>query len=347
MRNLRGVVCTAFLLGGCWYADLAEKLGDTICAAASFGLVSDCDSVPDAAIYPAVPTGGFAESEVVAFLLPTSRTETLSDSSRGDGPDFEWAYGIVVDASNGRALVADRDTTWLFAVDLATGDRTLLSGHVHGSGTRLIQPGPIDLDPARNRVYVSDFGQAVVAIDLASGDRATVTGAGVGSGPAIKPNWIVFDPAADRLLVTDFETAALFAIDPVTGARALVSGPSRGNGPIFTGPRQIALDPLTGVLYLVDSLEKALFAIDLSTGDRSIVSGGAAGAGVPFENPRLLIHDAGGARVLVMDSEYDDLIAVDLGTGARTILAGDGPATEDTWGMALDAGRNRILLTRK
>jgi len=341
------VACAAVLLGGCWYADLADQLADTLCAAAAFGLVSDCDSLPDGAIYPVVPTTGGGESEVVAFLLPTSLTETLSASTRGNGPEFEWAYGIVVDAPNDRALVVDRDSTALFAVDLDTGDRTVLSGLGRGSGVGLVGPGPLELDTARNRVYVSDFGRAIVAIDLATGARTTVTGAGVGSGPAIEPNWIAFDPVADRILVTDFETRTLFAVEPVTGARSLVSGAARGSGPIFPAPRQMAIDPASGFLYLVDSLEKAIFAIDLETGDRSIVSGGSTGAGVSFVNPRLVVHDAPLARVLVMDAGFDDLIAVDLGTGARSILAGDGPAAKDTWGMALGAGRDRVLLTRQ
>ncbi len=347
MRKLRGFVCTVILLGGCLFDDLADSLGDTICTAFTFGLVSDCDSLPDTSIYPAVPPGGVAESEVVAFLLGVSLTEPVSDADRGDGTDFEWAYGIVVDGANGRALVTDRDRASLFAVDLVTGNRTVVSGPGHGSGTTLIGPGPLDLDAARNRVYVSDFGRAVVAIDLASGGRTTVAGPGVGSGPVVEPNWLAFDPVADRILVTDFDTKALFAINPVTGARSLVSGATRGGGPIFPAPRQIALDPATGVLYLVDSAEKALFAIDLATGDRSIVSGGAAGAGAPFENPRLVVHDTALMRVLVMDAGFDDLIAVDLATGARTVLGGDGPATTDTWGMALDASRDRVLLARK
>lgn len=49
----------------------------------------------------------------------------------------------------------------------------------------------------------------------------------------------------------------------------------------------------------------------------------------------------------MMDAGHDDLIAVDLPTGVRTLLPGDGPAAKDAWGMALDAARDRVLLTRK
>jgi DNA-binding beta-propeller fold protein YncE len=327
----------AVLFCGCGVGDRIE---DAICTTFTLG-TSNCGSVPDIPDFQ--PNPAFL-SDVAAFELPTATTDVLSDAALGTGRQLEWAYGIVVDPSEDRALVVDRYARVLLEVDLVAGDRGLISGPGRGTGRDFTGPGPLDLDATRHRAYVVDFGAAVVAVDLATGNRTTLTGAGAGSGPAVQPGWIAFDPVSDRILITDYKAQAVFAVDPGTGERSLVSGAARGSGPVLSQPGQIAMNPAAGVLYLVDSGEKALFEIDLATGDRSIVS--PAAEALPLDEPLALVHDAVGLRVLVADKGYEQLVSIDLATGDRTLLDG-APASKDVWGMAIDEARNRVLLARK
>jgi DNA-binding beta-propeller fold protein YncE len=333
------LIFAAVLGAGC---GLGDAFGDLVCTSFTLG-TSDCESVPDGSIYP---TGSVTYGEVAAFDLPTGNTDVLAARGHGTGEWFSWAYGIVVDVPNDRALVVDRATRAILPVDLVTGNRGgSISGSSRGAGTAFTGPGPLDLDATRNRAYVVDFGVSVVAVDLATGNRTTLAGPTAGSGPAVEPGWIAFDPVSDRVLVTDFDAQAVFAVDPETGERSLVSGATRGIGPVFQEPRQIALNPSDGVLYLIDSGEKALFEIDLATGDRSIVS--PAGGSLPLDQPRLIVYDEAGARVLAADMGYDSLVSIDLATGNRTFLPGAPAVMTDIWGMALDKARSRLLLTRK
>ena len=64
----------------------------------------------------------------------------------------------------------------LMAVDLTTGDRTIVSGAGVGSGQAFGSNERLDVELQNNVAYVYDLAVGgVIIIDLATGDRAVVT----------------------------------------------------------------------------------------------------------------------------------------------------------------------------
>jgi hypothetical protein len=68
----------------------------------------------------------------------------------------------------------------LFAVDLATGSRTVISGHDIGEGPKGTGPlignaQGLDVDTSSGIAFMSDFASgAVLAVDLLTGQRVIV-----------------------------------------------------------------------------------------------------------------------------------------------------------------------------
>lgn len=80
---------------------------------------------------------------------------------------------VALDTTNNRALVVDSTIDALVAIDLDTGERTVISGAGIGSGTEFTLPKDIALDLDNNRVLLIDSGLDVLfSIDLDTGERS-------------------------------------------------------------------------------------------------------------------------------------------------------------------------------
>ncbi len=80
--------------------------------------------------------------------------------------------------SGDRALVLDRPnifTETIVAIDLATGDRTLLSGDGTGAGPCLCRPRGLAIAGARALVFDTSFEKRGLAIDLSTGKKIELT----------------------------------------------------------------------------------------------------------------------------------------------------------------------------
>jgi DNA-binding beta-propeller fold protein YncE len=287
---------------------------------AAAGRVLVADTVRDAALAVDAATGAVAalwESSFGAGAPLASPRDVALDGDRalvadfarglvavatdraaldGGGPDFQVPLGVAVDAVGGRALVADSAAAALFAVDLATGARTIVADGFAG-------PIGVAHDAARDMAYVLD-GAVFLDVDLATGDRAPLP---AGSGPVlVVPRGFALDAAHGRLLVVDDGLDALLAVDLATGARSEIVGG-------FAVPADVALDA-AGRAFVVDTDVDGIVVVDLATGVRTEV----AGAGPPLLSPVAVAYDG---RLLVLDAALSALLAVDPETGERVVLS--------------------------
>lgn len=94
-----------------------------------------------------------------------------------------------------RVLISDLDLDAVVSVDLATGDRSIVSDASNGSGPNLDSPYDLALDSGNNRILLTDIDlNAVVSVDLATGDRSIVSDDMVGSGPNLSfPRGLALD----------------------------------------------------------------------------------------------------------------------------------------------------------
>ena len=299
----------------------------------------------DAANNRALVTDG---TSLIAVDLDNGDRTPVSDGTTGSGTSFLNPQALTLDAANNRALVVDRSRLALFAVDLANGDRTLISG----TGPTFTSPVDVGFDGANNRALVLSGG--LIAVDLTSGDRSIVSNNSTDMGFGFSfPIDVDFDAANNRALVLDRNQRALIAVDLTSGDQTIISQNfSAGTGLNFSSPQGLALDAANNRALVTDSVSgAALVAVDLTNGNRTLFSNSPAngtGAGLVFARPTNLVLDAANNRALVIDATLSALIAVDLTSGDRTLISnsttGSGPDFFAPQGLAFDGANNRALV---
>jgi hypothetical protein len=239
-------------------------------------------------------------------------------------------------------------TAWeLMRIDGLSGDRSILSSSLRGSGPALAAPEGVSTGPGGKIVLANLLDRSVLEIDPTTGDRSVVSGcvdaacsSEVGSGPTfLGPRFVAFG-VAGAMLVGDRASDSVNAVvevDPATGDRSIVSGcedPTcatvRGSGPTLSTVFGIAVEA-SGDVVVANSY--ALIRIDPTTGNRTVLSGctdasctAQIGSGPAFGRPEELMRDGLGG-FLVADGNRDvspfrAIFHVDGATGQRTVVSG-------------------------
>lgn len=118
-----------------------------------------------------------ATRTLIEIDLLTGQRTILADEDHGAGPwitALPWQLVLEGD----RILISTGDlggfgTGSVIAVDRATGDRTIVSDPVTGTGPALEIPSDMTVDGSR--VLVSDLAQAIIAVDLVTGGRTVMS----------------------------------------------------------------------------------------------------------------------------------------------------------------------------
>lgn len=189
-------------------------------------------------LYMSARVDQFYNWGIVKMDLETGERTMVSSSGynveRGAGIDLDYPRGVVIDAANNRLLVADASLRALFAVDLETGDRTVISASslpddnlAVGTGEQMVNPEWLALDADNNRVLLtrSNPTDVVLAVDLNTGSRTVLSGqsdltqitSGAGS-PLYSPSSIVLDKESNRALV--MVSKGVIAVDLQSGDRS-------------------------------------------------------------------------------------------------------------------------------
>ena len=249
----------------------------------------------------------------------------VSDRRRGSGPSLKDCQGIAIDGN--RALLvstlnyAGTLITSVIAVDLVSGDRTILSDDSHGIGPSFdyLQAITVDGDRALVTSYVPNATGAVVAVDLVSGDRTVLSDPTLGSGPALRtPGGIVVD--GSRALVLDSTLDAVVAVDLASGDRTIVSDASTGTGPLWSSYYRQGITLDGGRVLIVDTGQEAVLAVDLLSGDRTFLvhpPGGELNS-YPLS---IALDVTAGTRALVAHARQRAVVGVDLSSGERTFVS--------------------------
>jgi DNA-binding beta-propeller fold protein YncE len=177
------------------------------------------------------------------------RLAPVSDADHGTGPLLStYSQREAYDLARDRLLVTDAATpVKLFAVDVATGNRSILSGDSFGSGPDFVAPLGVAVDSVNDRVLVLDGGTlAMIAVDPVTGDRSYVTLGGA-------------DPDLFR------------ANHQAAGKGG--SPPPVGTGPLFQAPRDLVIDSTRNIAFTSNErLMNGILIVDLVSGDRLLLS---------------------------------------------------------------------------
>jgi DNA-binding beta-propeller fold protein YncE len=293
-----------------------------------------------------------AAGALMAVDLATGSRAVISDDTTGSGPSLGQASALALDEAGTRAFVLGGagETAALVAVDLGTGDRTLIASAERGSGPDLGNPNDVALDAAGNRALVTDWLLAgLVAVDLDTGDRTLVSAAETASGPGLEqPSGVTMDAPQGRALLVDPARGTLLAVDLATGARTLLAGDAMGSGHELRTPHALAMDEDARRVLVGDLAGAAIVAVDLATGARAVLASDTVGQGPSLGTIVAVAVDRRNGRIVVANAYDDLLMAVDPATGARTVLSGGGvgagPELTAPQHMVLDPARDRAFV---
>lgn len=154
--------------------------------------------------------------------LATRERSLFSGSQAGVGVSFKQPGSVIIDEARNRALLVDSARKALLAVDLNTGNRSVLSDAFNGEGTPLLEP--YDLAMYDNSIIVLDKGQqALIRVDLSTGDRTILSNDRVGNGTKFGPEMQSLKVIQDHAFVLDSAFEAVFQVDLRTGDRVIIS----------------------------------------------------------------------------------------------------------------------------
>jgi len=253
------------------------------------------------------------------------------------------APGVASAQEATSALVVDGDQHMLFRVDLATGDREIVSANDGpGSGPPLVRPTDVAVEADGSILVTNLRDGAILRIDPSSGDRELVSSnASPPGGPAFADLRGIALEANGSIIVSsgpDWRQGSILRVNPATGVRQLVSATGNpAGGPDLTNPRDVEIAP-DGTIIYVSPLDESredgtVVAVDPVTGARTVISSSLDLEDPDFGDPTGLALESNGV-VLVTDFvgqegtgpnpflSFIGVLRVSRATGARSLLAG-------------------------
>lgn len=184
-------------------------------------------------------TISYDDGAIITADQSVANQTVLSDAAKSIpnalNPINHSQLGIAYDKKRNRYLVSDISQQTIFAVDALSGERTIFSNNLIGTGEHY---GPVDsadgeaglagvaIDDVNQRVIVTDaLSGNLFAVDLITFNR-TVISSNTSDNPFNKllQNYFItiVDPNGYAFL-TDYKTHGIYAIDLVTGHRVVFS----------------------------------------------------------------------------------------------------------------------------
>ncbi len=312
-------------------------------------VATEPDSLPAVARIAVDPKGrllvtDFARDAVLQVEPASGELRTLATSALGRGPGLYDT--VTLDMAGESLLTLHYNPPSLVAVDLSTGDRTLVSGDGLGAGDDFQELHDLVVVDGGQFAIVSDYGsKTLVEVDLRSGDRQTLA---VNDGTGFSnPDRIELIPG-DRVLVGNVNK--IHIVDLATGTQSLLTQNGDGKGPDMGFIQDIVWDPV-GERALVSGGTSfpGIVTVDIDTGNRLVLTDGdfLAAGDVSMSVAKELAIDSEGGRVFVHDYIEDRIVSVDLESGARTTAAGSsrgvGPSVKFIRGLTFDAKGGQLL----
>jgi Thrombospondin type 3 repeat len=173
----------------------------------------------------------------------------------------------------GTVIVANG--TNLYRVDLATGDRSVVSNDGRGNGAPFVRLACAAVLPNGDYAVCDAYAGAVVRVDPVSGDRSDL------AAPLSTPLDLRIEPDGTTMVVSELFGERISRVELATGARTILSGNGVGAGPDIDSPFGIELGPDGSIYAAVHHYaEGDLFRIDPVSGNRATLED-IDGDGVP------------------------------------------------------------------
>jgi hypothetical protein len=302
------------------------------------------------AIANRVPPGQYA---VFSVDLNTGARTVISGGNglQGTGPAIQVPRGIALDPiGTPRLLIADDGLDAVLAVDLATGDRTVLSSglapNVSGAGPAIGNPEALIVDTVNNRVLIANkpvlMPNELIAVSLTNGNRTLLPVTGTSTNFQ-STQYMAMDSANSRLLLAIYPRANVAQVNLTTNQLTRFADSYVGTGPMIAGG-SVLIDDSTPSRSLITSSLGGVTRVELGTGARTTI------VATDLVTPQYLQFDtrpgvpanrlfyANGA------STSARLYSADPATGSRTLLSVTSIPSSPRPELPLDAENSRLLI---
>lgn len=241
----------------------------------------------------------------------------------GTGTDFSEIRNLSVDSNSQRIWATDNNLGKIFEIDIANGNRTLLS-QTYQTGSQVIQkPTGITFDEQANALLISDiFNDSAQNLSLSDYSVSMLGNKILKNGTKVeKPTALTFNADTNKIYAIDSLIKAIIEWDISTGDSKVLSKLFIGQGINFSAPVDIQIDQESNKAYVTDAALKAIFSVDLTNGNRSILSSNTLGSGPDFKSIHGLAFHAESKILLATDLEEKALFSIDITNGNRTIIS--------------------------
>ena len=216
---------------------------------------------------------------LLSLNLESETLSIISGGGTGAGPEMRAPESIALDTTNNRLLVTDSDNNALFSINLATGERAVISDD-SSPGAEFEEPVGLALRGDGNTALVVDARAGVLfSVNLQTGARTVISGENPDTGEVIGTEFelidghsIILDEGNNRVLISNAEEEELHSVDLATGITTELTG-DLSAGPFLDEPIALIFDEYNAHhAFVLDSAFRAVFTVDLVTGDRVLTS---------------------------------------------------------------------------
>lgn len=295
------------------------------------------------------------DNGIRAVNLDTGVVSTISDDSTGSGPSLSGLSNAALDDDDARLIATNLFTDEVVAVDIATGNRTIVSSNNGvGSGPGFFSPGPLAVDAANDIAYVRESGDNYLSVNLADGSRTELPRDGAVGSTVISA--LLFDGARSRIAAMDAAEDLVVVIDPSNGRRDVLSFSPADESLRTGGANEMVYDGLAD-RYVIGEFSQGLssgadndqvLSVDPVTGARSLLYKDTVGEGPSINGLVALAADLDAGFLYLGSESADTITRVDLRSGARAVLSsntmGNGPQFGTIRGLYADSANDRLLL---
>ncbi len=259
----------------------------------------------------------------------TGETLEISGPTRGTGESFSTPTGLVINKNETKFYALDNGKKAVIEIDIATGNRTVISSSnlAIGTGNNFSNPTRLILNNAEDKIYICSRGgsREIVEVDISTGNRKRISSNSFGNGDAINtPYGLAINSADTKLYFMGRNNRNLYEVDISNGDRTVISeGNNLSQGVKLSTPHGLILSDDETKFFINDLGIDAVVSIDKATGNRSVLSRNAEkgegplmvaplGIAVNEDETKAYLNDSG--------SSIDGIIQVDLSTGDRSFL---------------------------
>ena len=273
----------------------------------------------------------FGSQNIVAVDLNNGlRTIFTGDNiPNANNPFASNNGGLAIDKGNNLVVVSSgtSSTAKILAVDLATGNRTLISDNTTpNTDNPFSSIQALIVDELNNRAFVAIW-QQILAIDLTTGVREVLSSASMpNASNAISYSQtvsMVLDSENNRLIIADKYSGAIFSINLTTKFRTmLVDSGTEANRGLFNRPSDIALDVLNDRLLILDEDYNSMIAMNLTTKALSPIFNGTSNTKNIIDHQSPVAFDVINDRFII--SNYTDVLSIGANSGEGSVFASNG-----------------------